>query len=63
MGRSFLTLHNSKEFLRDRYAKIRSKVVSQLSFKFMIELWGSTTCKKCALKKEEKYSVIVSLVA
>jgi hypothetical protein len=61
--RSFLTLHNLREFLSGGDAKISSMVVSQPFSEHVIDPWGSRRCKKWALKKEMKFSAMVSVVA
>jgi hypothetical protein len=61
--RSLLTLHDSREVLREGDARTRLMVVSHPFSERVIVPWGSRRFKKWALEKEIKFSAIVSGVA
>ncbi len=61
--RSLLTLHDSSAFFMGGDAKTRSMVVSRQFWDHVIVPGGSSRLRKCALKKEIKFSERVSVVA
>jgi hypothetical protein len=60
---SFLTLHDSRAFFKGGDVKARSMVVPRRFWDHVLVPGGNSRLRKCALKKELKYTERVSVVA